>query len=224
MTDAERRQLATLYTAGQSLERIPIYHFSTHDPNYGVSPIQGAVAPQNPSATSGDQNKVNYGSGTTPTITCGSIIECENQILGEIIPVTGTSLSLHYASDRVQGRQAANSGVIPLSGATVPTPLLRIELVVRVAGRTFTQSFLPTPNQSFTFAWDGKDAYGRDAQGIQPASISIGYVYPAFYNLPPSLGASFGIPSGQPVPGNVRARQDITLWQEQVIRLGAWDA
>src|SRR5262249_8572678 len=40
-----------------------------------------------------------------------------------------------------------------------------------------------------------------------------------FYNLPPRIVASFGLPSGQPVPGHVRARQDVTLWQEQSLSL-----
>jgi hypothetical protein len=50
---------------------------------------------------------------------------------------------------------------IPLSGASVPASLKRIDLEVAVAGRMFTQSFSNAANQTTTFTWDGLDAYGR---------------------------------------------------------------
>jgi len=54
---------------------------------------------------------------------------------------------------------------IPLSGVSVPAGLRRIELEILVAGRRFTRTFPATPNQQYTFTWDGKDAYGRDRRG-----------------------------------------------------------
>lgn len=39
----------------------------------------------------------------------GSIVGCQNQTLGESLPVTGTSYSLHYSSDRVAGSTSANA-------------------------------------------------------------------------------------------------------------------
>jgi hypothetical protein len=37
------------------------------------------------------------------------VIECQNQILGEVLPITGAPYSLNYRSDRVPGRVAANT-------------------------------------------------------------------------------------------------------------------
>jgi YD repeat-containing protein len=44
-TDAERQQLATLYTAGQTLWRVPVTHFTPWDYNWPYSPPPGATPP-----------------------------------------------------------------------------------------------------------------------------------------------------------------------------------
>jgi hypothetical protein len=153
----------------------------------------------------------------------GSIIESENQILGERIPVTGTPFTLNYRSDRVPGRTASNILDIPLIGASVPAPLGRIELEVLVAGQHFRQTFAAAPNQTFRFTWDGKDAYGRTVHGVQPATVRISYVYPAVYLEPDEIDQSFGGVAGAIITGS-EARQEITLTQEWQSNLGHWDA
>src|SRR5262249_42048035 len=156
-----------------------------------------------------------------------SLIECQNQILGEEVGVTGTPFTLHYASDRVPGRQASYSMVIPLSEATVPAPLDRIDLDILVAGQRIRQSFPPLPNQQTTFTWDSTDGYGRVVQGRQPITIRIGYHYPAAYlGAPGVLAATFAVlGSGVPITGSEGAPQEgITIWQEQHDSIGGWDA
>ena len=211
MTEAERQQIASLYPAGKTLSRMAVTHFTPHDPNYPIVAASGAQPPQTEKTTGGDGGRID----NKPAITCSSIIECENQTLGEFIPVVGTGLNLNYRSDRVLGRKAADTLTIPLSGATVPSVLKRIELEITVAGRTFKQTFPAAPNQTHTFTWDSLDAYGRALQGTQPVIIRIGYVYDGFYALPPSVARSFGAASGQRIPGNIPARQEVTLWQDQ---------
>ena len=195
-----------------------IAHFTAYDPNYGVVAETGAERPQNALPNGGDGQKLD-----DPCESPGSIIECENQVLGERIPLVGTGLGLNYRSDRVPGRTAANTLRIPLSGATVPDVLKRIELEITVAGRTFTQSYPAAPNQTHTFTWDGQDAYGRTLQGAQPVSIRIGYVYDGYYALPPRLARTFGAASGERVAGDIPARQEVTLWQDQQARVSAPD-
>jgi hypothetical protein len=51
VTQPERQQLATLYTAGQSLWRVPITHFSPWDKNWGFSPPPDAQPPKQPKCT-----------------------------------------------------------------------------------------------------------------------------------------------------------------------------
>ena len=228
ITDAERTQLASLYAVGKSLERIPVSHFSTYDPNYGSGCPAGQTCPdpKPDPITDGDNSnndnngKINGDNHNGPTECEGSIIECENQILGETVSVSGTPFSVNYRSDRVPGRKTANTLHIPLSGATVASNLQRIDLTITVAGRTVQQSFTPAPNQSFTFVWDGLDAYGNALQGLQPVSTRIGYTYAGVYNLPPSVAASFGFNSGQPVPGNIPSRVGVTKWMTQAMTVG----
>src|SRR5215213_873091 len=223
VTDAERQQLVTLYVPGQSLWRVPISHFSSMDINWPYRPdcdpaVQSCEPSQPP--PQGDQPD------DDPCEQGGSIIECQNQILGEVLPVSGTPFTLNYRSDRTPGRKAAYTLSIPLSGATVPPTLKRIDLVVDVAGQRLTQSFPGAANQRTTFTWDGRDAYGRSVQGQRPVSVRIGYVYRAVY-LRPGEGSSraFAVLSASGLALSADyARQQITFWQEWRGSIGPWDA
>lgn len=243
ITVAEQQQLASLYPVGKTLSRMPVTHFTPHDPNDPVVAESGALSPQEvdkEEVENKDQKKLDVSSdgnsggnsgGSAGTqakqgckIPANSSIECENQILGERISLVGTGLGLNYRSDRVPGRIAANALNIPLSGTTIPSVLKRIELEVTVAGRAFKQTFPATPSQTTAFTWDGQDAYGRALQGAQPVSIRIGYVYNGYYALPPNVAKSFGLTSSVRIPGNIPARQEVTLWQDQKSSIGAFDA
>ena len=60
------------------------------------------------------------------------------------------------------------------------------------------------------FSWDGKDAFGRTLEGVQPVTVSIGYVYPAVYMQPAQMEKSFAAFSNIPITGAVR----LTLLRE----------
>lgn len=187
---AERQTLANTYTAGQTLWRAAVTHFSPLDLNFPSSPPDDAQRP--------DARKQND-DDTKPCKKPGSVIECTTQVLGEALPITGTPFSLVYRSNRVRGFSAAYSQRIRLTGPTVPASLLRVDLSVSIAGRTVRRSFPATPNQTYLFTWDGTDAYGRSVNGGQPLKYRISYVYPTNYLVPPSYVASFGLPcSGAP--------------------------
>ncbi len=211
VTDAERQQLAQLYTVGQSLWRTPMLHFSDPDLNYPSSPAQPAPSPTPEKARNKDQQPKDQDCFN------GSIIRCESQTLGEAVDITGTPFSLYYTSERVRGRKATYTLQIPLSGADVSPTLKRIELKITLAGRVFTQTYAAAPNQSYTFTWDGFDAYGRRLQGQQQATIQIGYVYPRLYNI----GQGFGNYGGSPI-ADLLARQESVLTQTQQLTVGGW--
>ncbi len=226
ISEAERQKLAGLYSAGQELWRVPMTHFTPWDHNWPFGPPAGAQSPDEALGDSlppGDNRQ----KLDDPCTSGGSIIECENQTLGESIAVTGTPFSLNYRSDRVPGRTAANTVQIPLSNAAPPADLQRIELEISIAGRRFTRSFPADPDQAYTFAWDGMDAYGRLLQGQHPVTVRVGYVYTGVYQEPANFGRAFAAFSGRPITGSV-ARQEVTLWQtkasEQQIHTGVWDA
>ena len=78
----------------------------------------------------------------------------------------------------------------------------RIELEITVAGQMFHQNFAAQPNQSYTFVWDGEDAFGRTVQGTQSVKVRIGYVYGAVYQTPAALRQSFGYNRNGNIAGN----------------------
>jgi RHS repeat-associated protein len=218
ITDAEREQLANLYPPGQSLWRVPITHFTPWDHNWPYF-CEGCEAPGL------RMPWIRFANGCRRS--GGSTIECQSQVLGEEIPITGTPFSLHYQSNRVPGRTAAYALVpdIPISNDSIPTNLNRIELEIKVAGRIFNQSFQASPNQRTTFTWDGRDVYGRMLQGEQPVTVRIGYVYPAVYVGAAQLSQSFALfgAAGVPLSGNY-ARQEVTIYQVERTTIGTLDA
>jgi len=224
ISDAERQQLATLYTAGQSLWRVPVPHFSALDINWPYKPecdpLAASCEPNQPRPLAGDDPL------DDPNEQCGSVIGCEDQTLGESVPVVGTDFRLHYRSRRTPGRKVAYRVSIPLTGATIQPTLRRIDLVVDVAGQHFAQTFAAAANQTTTYTWDGHDAYGRVVRGERPVTIRIGYVYKAIY-LQPGEGTSRAFAvlalAGFPITGSI-ARQEITFWQTFTDSIGPWDA
>ncbi|MCP4642833.1 MAG: hypothetical protein GY851_20465, partial [bacterium] len=222
ITAAEREQLAGLYTTGESLIRAPIPHFTAYDINYGIVTLseEEAIAPDTPEPSVSDGNDI-----VDPCVLGGwGSIESQNQVLREAVGVVGTPFRLHYASNRMPGFEAARTLTIPLTGPAPPSILVRVELEITAGGRQFTETFSNAPNQTYTFVWDGLDAYGRKVQGRQQASVRIGYVYDAFYALPPEMAASFGYPSGVRVPGDIPAREPITRWRARAMNIGQWNA
>jgi RHS repeat-associated protein len=211
ITEGERRQLATLYTPGQSLWRVLIPHFDdVWDANWGIKPPDTATEPDL------DPNK--FTDRDCVSQTAGSVIECPNQILGEVLGVVGTPFELNYGSERVPGRNIAYKIEIPLSGPQLPDKLKRIELEVSVAGQLHAQTFPAAPDQRTTFTWNGENAYGQVLQGQQPITVRIGYTYPAEYGFT----NRFGHDAGDAITGS-RTRMEITLWRSWRDLVGAFD-
>ncbi len=216
ITDAERGTIAGLFNVGESLWRAPITHFTPWDLNWGVGLPLDSQGPQQPAPVSSEP-------ADNDCVTDGSKIECQNQILGESVKISGTPFTLNYSSDRASGRTAAYTVKIPLSGENLPSSLRRIDLEILVAGKRHTQTFPAETNQNTVFTWNGQDAYGRIRQGGQPIHIRIGYVYNGVYQSPVDMANTFGRLSGVPIT-TISARQEITLWQQHKTVIGPWDA
>ena len=219
ITDSERQKLAALYQGGQELWRVPITHFTPWDCNWPYGPPVGARGPEVPMP---EINMVN-----DPCKGRGSIIEYQNQALGEAAKVYGTSFSLNYNSNRVEGNKQLRSVEIPISGAELPDGLQEIILEVRVAGQFFMKKFDPVINQSYTYTWNGKNPYGQTFQGSTPIHVRIGYVYQAVYqNPPPTENVFSGYGSG-PFPFEWQPGRNsltVTAWQEWSGTLSYWDS
>ncbi|MDG5815419.1 RHS repeat-associated core domain-containing protein [Chitinispirillales bacterium ANBcel5] len=212
--DEELAYLASLYTAGQSLWRVPMTHFTPWDCNWPYGPPLDAVAPMLPEV---EKDLIDES-----CITSGSIIEDQHQVLGQAINISGTPFDLHYSSERTPGRKDGYNIEMPLIDAEVPNSLKRIEYVIEVAGKIYEQSFSPSPNLEFEFTWDGIDSYGRNVQGKRPVTIDIGYVYDGVYHEPADRRQSFGHLSGVPITGD-RERTEVALWQKQKTFIGNYN-
>lgn len=212
ITSEELTQLATTYAPNQTFWRVPVAHFSLFDFNLGFMPPSGAKAGKPGDDLDGD-------APATCEVPGGSVIECQTQVLRENVPITGTPFSLAYRSDRVVGRKDRYTLRIPVTPHELPGPLQGVEVEITVAGRTFTQSFGASPDQIMSFTWDGKDAFGRLLQGIQPARVKIGNVYFAEYGNTPTFGtAADGTSTG------TSTRVLAGLWGERTYAVGTWDA
>jgi RHS repeat-associated protein len=218
ITEAERQRLATLYQPGQSLWRVPVSHFTPWDFNWPARLPDGVTAPNQPLAVS-PQRWVPESDQQ-----CGSIIDCQNQTLGEVVAVNGTSLRLHYQSDRVPGPAARRTLEISLTGNGVGA-ITGVQLHIDVAGQRFQERFTPTPNLTYSFTWDGRDGYGREVQGEQPVTIIIGHDYNGCYERARQIDNSFAQPTSGGNRGGGWRCTLFTAWQRQRgTLLGGWDS
>jgi RHS repeat-associated protein len=210
ITDAERQQLASLYPAGQSLWRVPVQHFSPWDFNWPVGQL-----PQPPNLP----DPVTDPPVDDPDCIPGSVLECQTQSLGQNLPLAGTPIGLRYRSRRTA---ASRTVTVPLSGASLPPFLARIDLHIAVAGQFLELHFPAAPNQSYTFVWDGRDAYGRLLHGSTPVSVSVVYAYLPPYGLPAGSSYSFGRTAAGEL-GGPAARSLYPLFQDRQLVLANHD-
>ena len=218
ISDAERKQLATLYAKDQRLWRVPLTRLGAWTLSWSWALPSTAAAPGLPDPPRQDPLEA-------PCLQMqerGAATECQNQALGVAFPVAGTPFSLRYQSGRAAALKHARTLSLNLSGQSVPAGLQSIVLEVAVAGRRTTKSFPATTGQKYTFSWDGKDAYGRLVQGRQPLSVRVGYKYSGTYHKPAPQKKSFGLTGSGALSAS--ARQQGTLWQTFRTHLGGWDA
>ncbi|MDG0813886.1 S-layer homology domain-containing protein [Cohnella rhizosphaerae] len=212
MTEEERRKLAELYEPGKTLWRVPITHFTPYDHNWPYGPPGDAESP--PDREPWEKRKKE----DDPCKKKGSIIGCQNQTLGQQIPIAGTPYMLNYMSEREEGYKAKSTLEIPVSdGKPLPASLRRMNVSIQIGGKLYRASFAPAPNKTYTFEWDGKDAYGRELTGSHPYTVRVDYVYKAQYY--PSNGEferSFGRISAAPstVYGQMRDTSEVSVGQE----------
>lgn len=200
ITEGERAILAELYQAGKQLWRVQITHFTPWDCNWPYGPPLDAKSPRPkpkiPKSPYEEQDNCE-----------GCSIQPQSQSLGEEIPIIGTPYKLHYQSQWMPGYKANQTLDIPLTGDSVPSSLMGIELTIRIAGQTHSEYFNSNsnPNQSYRFVWDGRDGFGRSLTGEREAMVEISYIYrPVYYASNSNFSRSFAVVGGS-VGGNLEA-------------------
>lgn len=175
ITQDELAQLATLYDAGDEIWRVQLRHFSPFDFNWSVRLPSDADGPT-----------LNDLSGPTDDgcSASGSVIGCEDQTLGESIPIEGTGLRLHYQSNRMPGYRAGRILRFKIAGNSAPHPDLQsISVRAEIAGRTFEEKFQPPQSgQEYRLSWDGKDEFGRTVHGTQDVRVQVSYTFNSYYS------------------------------------------
>lgn len=168
--DSERETVASLYRPGDTLWRVQMDHFTPWDHNWPKLLPPGANAYLSGWDLSMSDVDVACTSG-------GSVIECENQTLGEDVPLTGVDFDIHYRSNRVSGYGRARSFDVRLTDGSPPNSLQRVDVTIAVAGRRFLDSYEAAPGLTHAFDWDGRDSFDRAVSGGQQATVTVTYVY-----------------------------------------------
>ncbi len=192
------------YSPGDTFWRFTLTHFSPVDCNYPYAPPDNATKP-NPRSNPVVDKKVKK---DDREVIC-SYVENRSRIFHEDnIPVAGTSIKLHYSTDRVKGYKTII--IVPASGESVPDSLEKIIVEVQVAGRKLEQVLDPLPNQVAELTWDSLDFMGREVRGAVKALVNVGFVYKGYYCKPAEIEKNFGYPGN--VMTSIRSRQEIVFW------------
>ncbi|MBW2136058.1 MAG: carboxypeptidase regulatory-like domain-containing protein [Deltaproteobacteria bacterium] len=196
------------YPPGATFWRVAVTHFTPWDFNWPYGPPGDAIPPNPEGVPYAEQQKTEEKICRTAS---SSFVDDRSRIFHEDIPIPGTDITLHYASNGVKGYNTSIS--VPVSGARLPNSLKRIVAKVEVAGRAFEQILDPLPNQKADFVWDGFDHLGRAVQAPTIAHASIGFVYDqVYYSGNDSFEQAFG-QAGDDLTATI-ARQELISWRQ----------
>jgi len=193
--DAERQRLTTIYAAGTSLWRVPVGHFTPWDYNWPYGPPLGATGPGSDVPPPTPAYWINGGREE-----CGSVIDCHNQSLGEVLRIPGVSFPLIYNTNRIASADKRTL-TVQISGPNPPANAIRFELQVEYGGRKITRTYPVAPSVQDEIVLDLRDAYGRNLTGGVKAQVSVQYVYNTVYLTPADFARSFAGVSGIPLSG-----------------------
>ncbi len=206
---------ATAYPPGDTFWRVEVSHFTPWDYNWPLSPPDDFITPNAEDPPHVDQRD-NRPERNNHEKDFACSIEPISRILHEDVPIQGTEVRLHYASNRVPGYTYPIR--VPASGPTIPPSLKNITVTLQVAGQVMEQIVSAAPNQTVDFKWDGKYSDGKLATGAVTAHISVGFTYDAVYGTPDaSVQETFAQPGLEPTV--VPAREEYIAWKHWDIEI-----
>ncbi len=219
VTEGELTELAGLYEAGAELSRLTFEHFTPGDanPSARVFMSRAPYAPPPNDKQSDDSCEIR-----------GSTIECQNQVLGESIPIAGTELTLEYRSSRVPGFHSQFG--LHVTAAAESSAYQNRHAILTVAGRQLTQ---PLPSERLDRAevllpaWDGRDRYGRFVQGSVNLNFALSASSEAIYCLAPWFAQTPSECLSVPTRRMVRVTSPVgsttaSAWDARGFGIGGW--
>lgn len=94
-----------------------------------------------------------------PRLTCGSIIEAANQVVGEVIPLTGASFNLVYYSNRVVGKKSDYTVKVPTRALLIPAEVIKYRVVLKNEANVTIHNlaYAHDDEYMYTYNWNGLD-------------------------------------------------------------------
>lgn len=151
---------------------------------------------------------------------CTGNVDPEMRVLHQDIPIAGTDMTLHYASNRVDAAYF-HEVTVPVSGETVPASLKGIIVKLTIAGKVYQKSLPPLPNQKTAFVIENKDYLGNAISGRVGVKASIAFTYRGEYGGNIIFGG-YGNGTATRLAGKVGMRGDIGLWKHQYFSLNIY--
>lgn len=202
----------TSYSVGGTYWRAEVDHFTPWDMNWPYGPPPSAKAPNAPPPPAKPKDNDNCKKKVN------SYIDPLSQVFHEDIAISGTSLTLHYASNRTPGYNNY-SFEVPIVGDEISPDLKEVVLTVTIAGKLIEKRITDAAvNQNVRIDWDGLDAKGNIVRGAIDAYYNIEYLYDAVYYESSEDFANAFLAAGEN-PTGIRAREEIGYEQKNKIEL-----
>lgn len=120
---------------------------------------------------------------------CGSIVQTDNQVIGESVPVVGTKFSLSYFSNKVVGRVGDYKIRIPLTYGVYDPKYTQIFYSMKINGAlVVSKTVAIAPNLNVDYVWNGATT-GKVNIGSGKAEVLV-------QKLPGGEVSSFVLPIG----------------------------
>jgi len=112
--------------------------------------------------------------GSKPLQVCGSIVQAENQAVGESIPIVGGHFSLNYFTHWVLGKVGDYKITIPLSEGTLNTSISDFDIKIKINGVLVANDnrLNNLATASYSYTWDG-NVGGVPTIGSQTAEVEV---------------------------------------------------
>lgn len=176
--------------------RVPVSHFSIYDYNWPQFPPY-AAAPQPALPVVVEEPEDPCREATN------SFVTPRGAVFHDEVPIPGTGLTLHYASNRVSGYKQVID--VPVSGllqeGVISEGALEAMAVIASLGTSREiVHFEPASNLHHRFVWDGLNSSGETSLGASNHTIELFYAYRGQYAVPFSVEGSlaFGLPGFPP--------------------------